>query len=215
MRASRAAMVAGGCAAIVGAGWAASPKELPTLDLVAASTPEESASPSVAVTPDAGASPSPSAVDEVDEDDDEYDDHDDDDAGDDKGGERDDDESDDVATPAPAATTAQPDPVVTPPPAEEPATPVAQTFDGPVVTNARGDFQARITVEGGVVTNVQAVAAGTQDAQSVQINANAIPILRDEMLAAQSWDVAAVSGASFTSPGFIESARGAFGQAGL
>ncbi|WP_062516900.1 FMN-binding protein [Demequina gelatinilytica] len=211
MRTSRAVMVAGGCAAIVGAGWAASPKELPTLELVAPSTPEPSESPSVAASPEESPSPSPSAV--VEEDDD----HDDDDAGDDKGGERDDDESDDVATPAPAQPepVVTPDPVVTPPPAEEPAAPAAQTFDGPVVTNARGEFQARITVEGGVVTEVQAVAAGTQDAQSVQINANAIPILREEMLAAQSWDVAAVSGASFTSPGFIESARGAFGKAGL
>ncbi|WP_062384957.1 FMN-binding protein [Demequina iriomotensis] len=206
MRASRAVVVAGGCAAIVGAGWAVSPKELPTLDLVAPSTPEASATPSASPTPTATAAASPSAV--------PSDDEAEDDTDDDKGGERDEDESDDAATPQPSRTatpveTAEPDPVVTP---VEPAT---QTFDGPVVTNPRGQYQARITVEGGTVTDVQAVVAGTQDAQSVQINAKAIPILRDEVLAAQTWDVAAVSGASFTSPAFIESLRGAFGQAGL
>ncbi|WP_156160538.1 FMN-binding protein [Demequina soli] len=155
MRGSRAVLVAGGCAAIVGAGWAASPKELPTLDLVAPSSPAASATP--------GATPSP--------------------------------------TPTVSATAG--------------ATGASSTYDGPVVTNARGDYQARITVADGQVTDVQAVVAGTPDAQSVQINAVAIPALRDEVLAAQTWDVAAVSGASFTSPAFTESLRGAFEEAGL
>ena len=69
--------------------------------------------------------------------------------------------------------------------------------------------------KGGVVTDVQAVVAGTREGDSIEINARAIPELRDKVLAAQTWDVAAVSGASFTSPAFIESLEGAFAQAGL
>ncbi|WP_296666032.1 FMN-binding protein [Demequina sp.] len=95
------------------------------------------------------------------------------------------------------------------------ATGTAATFDGPVVTNLRGGYQARITVADGAVTDVQAVVAGTQDPQSITVNAFAIPELRARVLDAQSWDVDAVSGASFTSPAFIESLRGAFDAAGL
>ncbi|SEJ49757.1 hypothetical protein SAMN05421637_2021 [Demequina mangrovi] len=211
-------MVAGGCAAIVGAGWAASPKELPSLDLVAPSSPESSAgaeaSPSASASVGSSPSPSPSATEALDDDHD--DDHEDEVEIEDEHEDGDDDDGDDapvVAAPTETAA-AEPDPVVTSAPAE-PAQPASQSVDGPVVTNARGEFQARITVEGGTVTDVQAIRAGTQDAQSVQINARAIPILREEVLAAQSWDVAAVSGASFTSPGFLESVRGAFASAGL
>lgn len=137
-------MVAGGCAAIVGSGWAASPKELPSVDLA---------------DPDAGSSAQPTASAS-------------------SGGD-------------------------------------AATFDGPVVTNLRGDYQARITVVDGTVTAVEALAAGTRDAQSVQINATAIPELAARVLAAQSADVDHVAGASFTSPGFLESVAAALDAAGL
>ncbi|WP_062526490.1 FMN-binding protein [Demequina rhizosphaerae] len=209
MRASRAVMVAGGCAAIVGAGWAASPKELPTLDLVAPASPdaspttaEPSASPTASESP--VPQPTPSLTCEPD------------DSGDDEDDDKDFSEDDDcaIATPEPVATTADPAPTATATEQADPA-PASSTVDGPVVSNARGDFQARITVTGGEVTDVQAIAAGTQDAQSVQINARAIPELREKVLAAQTWDVEAVSGASYTSPAFTESLRGAFEEAGL
>lgn len=147
MRGSRAVIVAGGCASILGAGWVAAPDELPALDL---------AEPTPSATPDAGESSSPEA-----------------------------------------------------------SSPASQTFDGPAITNARGAYQARITVVDGVVTDVQAVVAGTSAAESVAINATAIPELRTRVLEAQTWDVEAVSGASFTSPAFIESLEAAFAEAGL
>ncbi|WP_062287278.1 FMN-binding protein [Demequina phytophila] len=214
MRTSRAVVVAGGCAAILGAGWAVAPKELPTLDLVAPASPDASPTASASASPTASATvapapapaPTPSITCEPD------------DSGDDEDDDKDFAEDDDCATvtPAPVAsdTAAAPDPAPTATAAADPA-PASSTHDGPVVTNARGDYQARITVVGGEVTDVQAIVAGTQDAQSVQINARAIPELRDKVLAAQTWDVEAVSGASFTSPAFTESLRGAFEEAGL
>lgn len=90
-----------------------------------------------------------------------------------------------------------------------------ETFDGPAVSNARGTYQAQITVVDGKVTDVIALQAGTQDPNSIAVNQVAIPAFRTEVLEAQTWDVAAVSGASFTSPAFIESLRGAFEEAGL
>jgi len=91
----------------------------------------------------------------------------------------------------------------------------AQTFAGPAVSNARGTYQAQITVVDGTVTDVVALQAGTRDPQSVAVNQMAIPAFRTEVLEAQSWDVDAISGASFTSPAFIESLQGAFEDAGL
>ena len=93
--------------------------------------------------------------------------------------------------------------------------PAAQTFDGPPISNARGTYQAQITVVDGVVTDVVALEAGTSAPESVSVNARAIPIFEERVLEAQTWDVEAVSGASFTSPAFIESLQGAFEQAGL
>lgn len=90
-----------------------------------------------------------------------------------------------------------------------------QAFDGPPVSNLRGTYQARIVVRDGEVVDVQAVVAGTSAYESVAVNSVAIPEFRERVLKAQSWDVDAVSGASYTSPAFIESLRGAFEAAGL
>ncbi|WP_062384958.1 FMN-binding protein [Demequina iriomotensis] len=87
------------------------------------------------------------------------------------------------------------------------------TYDGPAVTNEKGVFQAQVTIVDGAITAVAAIQAGTQDPQSLDINARAIPELADKVVAAQSADVEAVSGASFTSPGFLESVDGALDQA--
>lgn len=91
----------------------------------------------------------------------------------------------------------------------------ARTFDGPAVSNVRGTYQAQITVVDGVVTDVIALQAGTSAAESVAVNTMAIPLFRERVLEAQSAEVEAVSGASFTSPAFLESLAGAFDAAGL
>jgi uncharacterized protein with FMN-binding domain len=120
----------------------------------------------------------------------------------------------------PLTVTAQPGPV----PSTDPTTdatagptagPGAETFAGPAVQNERGTYQAQITVVDGVVTDVVALQAGTTAAQSLAVNAMAIPEFKSRVLEAQTWDVDAVSGASFTSPAFLESLQGAFAEAGL
>ncbi len=87
--------------------------------------------------------------------------------------------------------------------------------DGPVVTNARGAFQVELVVSGGAVTDVRPLRAGTGDITSRLINQAALPELEKRMIAAQTWNVRYVSGASFTSQGIIDSAKKAFAQAGL
>lgn len=89
------------------------------------------------------------------------------------------------------------------------------TVEGPVVSNMRGDYQVWLQVEAGTVIDVQFPVAGTDAAQSRFINEGALPVLKERILEAQSADVEYVSGASYTSPAMIESAREAFDQAGL
>ena len=116
-----------------------------------------------------------------------------------------------AAAPPLSTGSAVADPTGTP----DPAASGAETFAGPPISNPRGTYQAQITVENGVVTDVVALQAGTSAPESVQVNSMAIPAFREEVLEAQTWDVAAVSGASFTSPAFTESLQGAFEAAGL
>ncbi len=90
-----------------------------------------------------------------------------------------------------------------------------QTFDGPPVSNLRGTYQAQIVVLDGQVVDVRALQAGTSAPESVMVNSMAIPQFRERVLEAQTWEVDAVSGASYTSPAFLESLEGAFRSAGL
>jgi len=125
------------------------------------------------------------------------------------------------ASSAPEDTSAAPSatPPATPTPAPtsdgSEASTTAGTFVGPIVTNLRGDYQLQIIVADGKVADVEFLTAGTDASQSVSVNAMALPILRERILEAQDWDVEYVSGSSFTSPAMIESAQGAFDDAGL
>ena len=87
-------------------------------------------------------------------------------------------------------------------------------YVGPRIVNEKGGYQAQVTIDGGVITKVDPVEAGTSDPESQQINAFAVPTLVERVLAAQSADVDFVSGSSFTSPAFLESIDGALAEAG-
>lgn len=95
------------------------------------------------------------------------------------------------------------------------ATAGTTTFDGTVVSNRRGTFQVELVVTAGRVTQVRPILAGSGDAESTFINSRALPELESRILAAQSWKVAYVSGASETSDGILKSAQAAFQKAGL
>ena len=91
----------------------------------------------------------------------------------------------------------------------------AQSVDGPVVTNIRGEYQVRLVIQDGVVVDVEFPVAGTSASESRRVNEMALPVLEERILEAQSGDVEYVSGASYTSPAMVESAQAAFADAGL
>jgi uncharacterized protein with FMN-binding domain len=94
-------------------------------------------------------------------------------------------------------------------------TTTAKMITGAVDNTSYGPMQVAITVSGGKITKINVVQQTNTGSESQQIDANALPKLTSEALAAQSAKIDAVSGASYTSAGYIQSLQSAIDQAGL
>jgi len=75
-----------------------------------------------------------------------------------------------------------------------------------------GPVQVQVTISGGRITDVTAVALPT-DGRSGRISSYAEPVLRTEALAAQSATIDVVSGATYTSQAYAASLQSALDQA--
>ena len=89
----------------------------------------------------------------------------------------------------------------------------ARTFTGAVASTQFGPMQVRVTLAGMKITKVTVVQQTNDGGESDQIDANAIPQLTSETLAAQSAHIDAVSGATYTSSGYVKSLQSALDQA--
>ena len=78
-----------------------------------------------------------------------------------------------------------------------------QDLTGTAVNTRYGPVQVQITVTNGKITAVNAVDYPQNDGRDQQINSYAIPQLNSEALAAQSAKIDMVSGATYTSSGYI------------
>lgn|SRR5487761_301100 len=85
------------------------------------------------------------------------------------------------------------------------------TFTGPSESTQYGNVQVQITVSNGKITN----ANGSLPQGGDSIAQNALPQLNQEVLTAQSANIQAVSGATYTSQGYIGSLQQAVNEAGL
>jgi len=95
------------------------------------------------------------------------------------------------------------------PSAAAPPSAAAKMINGSTVQTEYGPVQVQITVAGGRITAADAVQYPTAQRRDVQINRQAVPMLNAEVLAAQSATIDAVSGASYTSDGYIQSLQAA------
>jgi uncharacterized protein with FMN-binding domain len=86
---------------------------------------------------------------------------------------------------------------------------------GDVVQTRYGPVQVALTVSGGKVTGAAAVQYPDGDPSSSQISSFAMPVLTDETVAAQSSSIDMVSGATYTSTGYVQSLQSALDRAGL
>lgn len=78
-----------------------------------------------------------------------------------------------------------------------------------------GPVQVKITVVGGRVTRSIAAQVPWSGGRDRAINSQAVPILNDEAVRAQSAAIDMVSGATFTSGGYIRSLQAAIDLAHL
>jgi uncharacterized protein with FMN-binding domain len=118
-----------------------------------------------------------------------------------------------TTAPASTATTKAPAPTHSATPSapattKAPAKP-SGTFTGPTVNTQYGPVQVVITVSNGQITNASDPDGGDS------IGENAIQQLNPEVVQAQSANISAVSGATYTSQGYIESLQQAIDSAGL
>jgi uncharacterized protein with FMN-binding domain len=91
----------------------------------------------------------------------------------------------------------------------------SETVAGDVVQTIYGPIQVTITVKDGKITavNVPEYPDGTM--RDEQINSFALPELVQETISANSASIDSVSGASYTSQGYISSLQSAIDKAGL
>ena len=87
------------------------------------------------------------------------------------------------------------------------------TYTGQSVDTRWGPVQVQITVKNGKITAAQAVVYPQENPRDQEINAYAVPQLNSEVVTSQSGSIDAVSGATVTSDGYIQSLQSAIDQA--
>ena len=106
-----------------------------------------------------------------------------------------------ASTPATTATTSS---------ASSRAT--TKTVTGAVTDTQWGPVQVQLTVVGGKITAVAVLQYPNGNGRDAEINANALPILIQETISAQSAKIDMVSGATVTSGGYLGSLQSALDQ---
>jgi uncharacterized protein with FMN-binding domain len=129
-----------------------------------------------------------------------------------------------VGTTAPTTSTAPSDPgdptATTTPTTPTTASPTtaaggAQSVTGDEADTRYGPVQVKVTVDNGHITAVDAVEYPTDTPRDWQINQYAIPVLDQEAQSANSAHIDMVSGATYTSDGYITSLQSALDKLGL
>jgi uncharacterized protein with FMN-binding domain len=87
------------------------------------------------------------------------------------------------------------------------------TFRGQTADTPYGPLQVSITVSSGVITKVDVPQYPNGSGRDQEINSYALPQLVDETVTAQSAQIDMVSGATYTSQGYLQSLQSALDRA--
>ena len=87
------------------------------------------------------------------------------------------------------------------------------TYTGTAIQTRYGAVQVQVTISSGKITDVTTLQAPSGDPHSSSLSAAATPVLASEALTAQSATIDTVSGATFTSEGYVASLQSALDQA--
>ena len=91
----------------------------------------------------------------------------------------------------------------------------AKTYTGDAVSTRFGDVQVEITVKNGKITKSTVTQVPWSSGRDQEINSYAVPILNSETVDKQSANIDMVSGATYTSNGYVGSLQSAIDQAHL
>jgi len=93
---------------------------------------------------------------------------------------------------------------------------VSRTGTGPVTNYFFGTVSVSVTVSGKKITNISIASLNDGgNPRSQQIDQYALPQLEQQALAANGANIQGVSGATYTSQGFVQSLQGALSKVGL
>jgi uncharacterized protein with FMN-binding domain len=120
-----------------------------------------------------------------------------------------------TATATAKATTAPKVAATTAPAAPAAPAGVSGTFTGGTAQTAYGPVQVQIVVQNNTITSANAIKYPTGNSHDVAIAQYAIPVLNREAVQAQSAQISMVSGATYTSSGYIQSLQSALSAAHL
>lgn len=87
------------------------------------------------------------------------------------------------------------------------------TYTGTTVTHRYGSVTVTVTISGGKITNVSAQALDGGDRRSQSIDSQAVPMMKTEVLSANSAKVSTISGATYTTTAYITSLQSALAKA--
>ena len=90
-----------------------------------------------------------------------------------------------------------------------------RTVTGSTVQTRWGPVQVQLTVSGGKITDVAMLQYPNGNGTDQQISSYALPILMQDTMSAQSANIDMVSGATYTSTGYLQSLQSAIDQAGI
>ncbi|MBV9285538.1 MAG: FMN-binding protein, partial [Acidimicrobiia bacterium] len=100
-------------------------------------------------------------------------------------------------------------------PTTKPAPSGNRTVDGPVVQTRFGPVEVELVLVGGRIADVKALEYPNEARRSQFISEQALPVLHDEVLQAQSANIDTVSGATYTSDAYGQSLQAALDKAGI
>ncbi|SDX28368.1 FMN-binding domain-containing protein [Arthrobacter sp. yr096] len=87
------------------------------------------------------------------------------------------------------------------------------TYDGASVQTRFGTVQVQVTIQDGKITEVTPLQLTDAERKSAQISSRAAPVLRSEVLQAQSANVQTIGGATVTSDAYLSSLQAALDAA--
>jgi uncharacterized protein with FMN-binding domain len=94
------------------------------------------------------------------------------------------------------------------------ASSAAKTVTGDAVDTRYGPIQVQVTMSGKKITNIEVLEYPTDSPRDQEINSYAVPELNSEAMSAQSAQIDVVSGATYTSDGYMQSLQSALDNAG-